>query len=92
MELKVIKRNLNKENYNPEKIIKVVAAAGLSQESAKALSDRVSGWLEKRGKPEVTSLQIRDKVIVEIQKIDRGAARKFIWYEKYRDKNYGVNY
>jgi len=92
MDIKVVKRNGKIEIFDPEKIIKVLKAAGLDQVGAEKLTAKIINWLNERGKPQVTSLQIRDRVIIEIQKVDRAAAERFISYEKYKDKNYEVNY
>jgi transcriptional regulator NrdR family protein len=92
MTIKVKKRNKSNEAYEPEKIIRVVKEAGLNQKEAKKLTSSITKWLKQKARPTVTSLQIRDRVIVEIQKRNIGAAKKFIWYEKYKDKNYGVNF
>ena len=92
IDIKVEKRDKKIEDYDPEKILKVLAVTGLTPDESKKLVAAVNNWLERFGRPKVTSLQIRDRVLVEIQKINRSAANKFIWYEKYKDKNEGVNY
>lgn len=91
MKVKVEKRNKSIEDYDSEKIKKIVVAAGLTEKEAKQLCGAVNKWLEESGKSQVTSLQIRDKVLVEIQEMNKTAANKFIWYEKYKDKHYGVD-
>lgn len=90
--IKVVKRDKVVEGYDPEKIKKIVIASGLSTDQAKKLVSVVNKWLKKSEKAQVTSLQIRDRVLIEIQKINEDAARKFIWFEKYKDKNFGVNF
>ncbi len=92
MNIKVTKRDKSINDYNPDKITRVVKAAGLTQKEAMELTSSITKWLKKRSRPEVTSLQIRDRVIIEIQKRDVAAAKKFIWYEKYKDKHYGVDF
>ena len=88
MDIKVVKRNGKIETFDPEKIIRVLKAAGLDQVEAEKLTAKIINWLNERAKSQVTSLQIRDRVIIEIQKVDRAAAERFISYEKYKDKNY----
>lgn len=88
MTLVVEKRDKSLEDFNPGKIRKVVKAAGLSDEDADKLTNEVESWLANSGKDKVTSLQIRDKVVVEIQELDSEAAKKFISYELNRDKKY----
>ncbi len=85
MNSKVIKRDGSIQDYDEIKIERVVKAAGLNDGQAKDLASKVSDWVKTQDN-EITSLQIRDRVIVEIQKVDRTAANLFIWYEKTRDK------
>lgn len=92
MNVKVIKRDKSQEEFDPEKIVRVVKVCGLDQAGAEKLVKSVGDWLKTSNISEITSLQLRDRVLVEIQKADAAAAKKFIWYEKYKDKNYGVKY
>jgi 2-phosphoglycerate kinase len=71
-----------------KKIIRVAVAAGLTQKNAEALGENINEWAKKKGKPQVASVQIRDRMIVEIQRINKRAADKFIWYEKLKDKHH----
>lgn len=90
--IKVKKRDKKIEFFDHNKIISVVKAAGLSGKQAKKLSLSVANYFNKGDRPNITSLQIRDRVLIEIQKMDKPAAKKFIWFEKYKDKNYGVKF
>ncbi|OGM11031.1 hypothetical protein A2Z22_04170 [Candidatus Woesebacteria bacterium RBG_16_34_12] len=87
MNVTVVKRNGGIEDYDPEKIIRVVKAAGLNDEESQKLVSAVNTALEEKNRSQITSVQIRDIIIVEIQKINKEIADKFIWYEKIRDKN-----
>jgi transcriptional regulator NrdR family protein len=86
MKIQVIKRDGLKEDYSQEKIARVVAAAGLSPEQAQELSAKVTDWIFNSHLSEITSLQIRDRVIKELRKINPNIAHLFIWYEKTKDK------
>lgn len=88
VDITVIKRDGEKEAFDLETIQRVVKAAGLNDEEAKMICLRVENWLQERGKAEVTSVQIRDYIIIELQKLNRTAAQSFIDYEKYRDKTF----
>ncbi len=88
MKVKVKKRDGKIENYDSDKIIRVSVASGLTQENAKVLSNKLSKWVKNRNKPQITTIQIRDRMIIEMQKINKLAADKFIWYEKLRDKHH----
>ena len=74
------------EKYDPEKIKSVVVAAGLSEKKADLLCDKVNEWAVGLKRKVVTSIEIKDKVVEEIKKLDDYAAKKYIWYEKYKDK------
>ena len=91
MKVKVKKRNGSIEDFDESKILRVVMAAGLNDEEAQELLKEVKDSIEEKGKSEVTSVQVRDMVIVEIQRINMDVAKKFIWYEKQRDKNFGLD-
>jgi transcriptional regulator NrdR family protein len=90
-EILVIKRDGGQEPFDPEKITKVTAAAGLRPIDAAEVAERVAGWVEKRGKKEVSSIQIRDRVFKELEKVDRYASGLFAWYQNLKDKSYKSN-
>lgn len=92
MSIIVTKRDNSTSDYVPEKITRVVKEAGLSQKEAAKLTSSITKWLKELNRPKITSLQIRDKVIIEIQKTNEVAAKKFIWFEKYKDKHYGEDF
>lgn len=86
MDIKVVKRDGKIEKYNPEKIIRVVMAAGLTKAQAQELAKKVTSWVKLLKDKSIPSLRIRDKVIQEIQKSDKYSANAFIWYQKIKDK------
>jgi transcriptional regulator NrdR family protein len=92
IKVKVEKRDGSLEEFDPEKIKSVVVAAGLDEEKSKKLVANVSEWVKKYEGKTITSLQIRDQILVEMQKIDQIVAQGFTEYEKYKDKNFGVKY
>ena len=87
MDYQVIKRNGKKEPFKVEKLKRVLAAAGLEETKINQVVTSILSWLKTHSQPEITSLRIRDKVIIELQKTDRQVADFFIWYEKNKDKN-----
>ncbi len=87
---KVVKRDGTIEVYDKDKIKKVVMAAGLEEDKADKLVALVNDWAKKIKTKTVKSLQIRDRILVEIQKLDEYAAKQFIWYEKYKDRTFGI--
>jgi transcriptional regulator NrdR family protein len=85
MEITVTKRNGSKERFDQSKIACVVKAAGLSDEEATSLSEKVADEILKLGDKEITSIQIRDKVIEELKKVNEAAYDLYVWYEKTKD-------
>lgn len=89
-EVTIIKRNGAKELFDPEKITRVVQAAGLRPVDAAELTDKVVAWIEKQSKRQFTSIEIRDKVFKEIEKIDKYASGLFAWYQNLKDQKYAA--
>lgn len=85
--MKVKKRNGKIEDYKEEKIAKVVAAAGLKKDEAKRLASKMTIWTKSKSENPITSLSLRDQIIIELQKVNERAANFFIWYEKNKEKN-----
>lgn len=88
MAILIIKRNGSEEPYEQEKITKVVQAAGLRPIDAEELAQKVTDWLEKRNKGKVTSIEVRDKVFKELEKVDKYASGLYAWYQNLKDKKY----
>jgi transcriptional regulator NrdR family protein len=86
MNIQVIKRNGSKELFDPEKIDRVVVAAGLSPDKATTLVKNISDWVTNQKSGEISSLLLRDKVIEELEKSDEYAANMFAWYQKTKEK------
>lgn len=71
----------------PEKIARVTKAAGLEAKEAKLLASKVADWVHKSGKEQVSTLEIRDKVVAELRKVNQYVANLFEWYEKNKKKH-----
>jgi transcriptional regulator NrdR family protein len=84
----VIKRDGSKEPFDPEKISRVVQAAGLEVDLAQKLTRDISIWINALGQSEVSSLKIRDEVITELESLDEYVAGLFRWYQKTKDLSY----
>lgn len=89
MSFRVVKRDKEIEDFNEAKIVRVLEAVGLSSEDAQRVCVTVVKWIEDTKKPLVTTLQIRDRIITELQKLNRDASNHFVEYEKNRDKTIG---
>jgi transcriptional regulator NrdR family protein len=79
---KVIKKDGSVENFDKEKIARVVTAAGLTPRKAKALATKVEKYITGLQGNKVTSKQIRNKVVDELTRADKYAAGLYTWYEK----------
>lgn len=84
MALKVAKKDGSVEDFDQNKIARVVTAAGLDPEKAYKLAQVVAKWAEEQGN-QVTTAQLRDKVIEELTKVNKYAADLFVWYEKTKE-------
>lgn len=86
-EIQVIKRDGSVEDFEVEKIIRVVKAAGLSSADAEELGSHMEKWAIEQNKEEISSLEIRDKVVELMHDYDEMAADLFVWYEKTKDRD-----
>ncbi len=84
--MQVVKRDGSLQEYNPEKIARVVEAAGLSPDQAKTLADTVTRWVNQSGNPQIPTREIRDKVVEQLQNVNSNAANLFAWYESTKDR------
>lgn len=85
MDKTIIKRDGQKERYSPEKISRVAKAAGLSNEKTHQLVKDINEWITSNDKKELTSIELRDHVVMELTKLDTYAANMFIWYQKTKE-------
>ncbi len=87
MKKEVIKLDGSVEEFDEEKIIKVLVAAGLSKEQATMLAGKITNWVNEIQETKVKSRQIRDRVIAELKKVDQYIAGLFTWYAENKEKN-----
>jgi len=84
-DLMVIKRDGSREKFSEKKIAKVVKAAGLTEEKARALAQKVTMEIGELGRNEVTSKKVREHVTRELKKADPYAFGLYVWYERTKD-------
>lgn len=89
MKIEVIKKDGSIEDFEKSKIERVTAAAGLSNKQAKKLAGDIEKWAATSGENQIPTLQIRNRVLSELGKLNQFAANAFVWYEKTKDK--GLN-
>jgi transcriptional regulator NrdR family protein len=85
MNILVSKRDGSIEPFIPEKIKKVVRAAGLDETQANTLVANVLRWAQAHDDQTITSLVIRDRVLHELKHIDDYSANMFAWYQKTKE-------
>ena len=85
MPLQVIKRDSSVEDFDQDKIARVVTAAGLKPSEGLDLAIRVAQWAQSLGKPQVTTYAIRGEIIEELRKINPTVAQFYSQYEKQKD-------
>lgn len=86
-DIKVVKRDGTLEDYDEGKIKTVVNTAGLDSHQSEALAITVTEWVKSLGKPQVSSLEIRDKVLEELKAYSENVSNLFDWYERTKENN-----
>ncbi len=82
METKVRKRNGLLENFDSNKIIQVVTAAGLETQQAEKLTKTIENWLKSLKQQSISSLKIRDQVSQNLKSIDPHAYNMYRQYQQ----------
>ena len=82
---KVIKRDGVEESFSLINLANVATASGLTPDQAKALAETIKTWAESLNVEKITSLQIRDQMLIEIRKISQPAADLYTWYEQSKE-------
>jgi transcriptional regulator NrdR family protein len=80
--VKVIKRDGLEENFEKEKIIKVLIAAGLNAPDAASVAEKVSDWANTLDAKAIKSTDVADKVIEMLKDTNPYIADLFTWYEQ----------
>lgn len=83
--LYVIKKDGSREEFSEKKIEKVVIAAGLTEEKARALAQKVEAEVKEKAKQDVTTKDIRQAVASELKQADQYAFGLYTWYERTKD-------
>ncbi len=79
--VQIQKRDGVLESYSPEKIKRVLLAAGCTQDQANRLIKIIDAWFIEIKKEIVTSLEVRDKLLAELPSVNETAANLYRWYE-----------
>lgn len=82
----VIKRDGSEQEFEKDKIARVVQAAGLTADQAKDLAEKIDSWMHAQSDEKISSIQIRDEVLNQLRQMDEYAANMFEWYQKTKEK------
>ncbi len=82
--LQIIKRDGSKEPFDLDKIARVVTAAGLEPDETDRLVNKLTDWINSLNKVEISSLEVRDQVLLALDSINTSVANLFRWYQKTR--------
>jgi transcriptional regulator NrdR family protein len=81
VKIKVVKRDKSQESFDPEKIVRVVIATGLSDHQAQILLKNIINWLESLNQKTVSTLEIKNQVALELAKFSQYSSNLYKWYE-----------
>jgi transcriptional regulator NrdR family protein len=84
--MKIIKRDKSIEDFDINKIFRVVQAAGLSEPQAKQLISDINKWIKDNFTVNIPSTMVRDKVFDELSTANKNIADLFKWYEENKYK------
>jgi transcriptional regulator NrdR family protein len=84
--MKIIKRDKSIEDFDINKIFRVVQAAGLSEPQAKQLISDINKWIKDNFAVNIPSTMVRDKVFDELSVANKNIADLFKWYEENKYK------
>jgi len=79
-DLKVTKRDGSIEPYQPDKLVRVAMAAGLTHRQALTLGTHIYDWALTQSQP-IPSSAIRDQMVAELKSVHFPAANLYLWYE-----------
>lgn len=86
MATQVIKRDGTIENFDSEKVTRVLIAAGLSNSEATSVSTHISTWIANLSSAPKTT-EIKDKIIELVTPVNPYVAGLYRWYEKTKDSS-----
>lgn len=80
--MKIIKRDKTVEEFDIDKIFRVVQAAGLSEKQADEVIKKIENWIKNLNSDQIISESLKEEVIKEIKQFNESAADMFQWYEE----------
>jgi transcriptional regulator NrdR family protein len=83
----VIKRDNTEETFDRSKLVRVAAAAGLSDDEAVKVALKVEQQIESQDQEKIPSSLISELMSTELNSVSQYAANLYKWYEKTKYKN-----
>ncbi len=81
--VKIKKRDDTYEDWNYDKILAAIGKSMVPLKKAETVASSVEKWVEKNSKKgEISSTEVRDKVVEILKEIDPVAAENFLVYKK----------
>lgn len=87
MDIEITKKDGSKEKFDPQKIERVLKAAGLNNEQTKIVTEKIIEWVKNNAEYEVSSQDIRKRVYKELQEVDKYTANFYKWYKNTEGKS-----
>jgi transcriptional regulator NrdR family protein len=84
-DIHIIKRDGAQEVFEINKIYRVLKAAGLPEDQTKKVIENVEAWISERNLNEFKSIELKDKILKELQMINPQIAGLYQWYESTKD-------
>lgn len=86
-DMKVQKRDGNLEDFDQEKIARVMVAAGLTPEQATEIATTIASWSQAQAADTILSTyQIREKLLELLTPTYPAVANLYAWYEQGKDR------
>jgi transcriptional regulator NrdR family protein len=83
--IKVIKRDGTSEPFNTDKIIRVLNSAGLPESQSEQVVQKITSWINSNHLEIFKSLELKDKILEELEKLNPQIANLYKWYESTKD-------
>lgn len=80
--IQVQKKDGSIEDFDSEKIVSGLLNAGMIDEEAEDLAGEVENWIAENGKEQITSLEIKNKVLEFLKETNPEIVEVFNSYQK----------
>ncbi len=84
--MQILKRDKTTEEFDIQKVKKVVITTGLNEEQAEKVINHLNQWIEGQHTDIIDSIALRKKVQSELKIHNENAANLYEWYEENKYK------